>query len=146
MQNIKKSRAGLTLVELILSIAILGMIIVTFMPIFVMSAKTNSRSEVTLDSTYLGKDAMELAYDFSRTVPYNELKNKLINEKGFKEISSNKYSYEYEDKKYLHISFTENGNLIKVVTKIYKHKSMNKLEVQYETLYSWIGRGILSEK
>ena len=146
MQNIKKNRAGLTLIELILAIAILGIIAVAFMPLFVMSAKTNSRSEVTLDSTYLGKDVMESVYDLSKTVPYNELKNKLINEKGYTELSSNIYSYEYEDKKYLHISFTENENLIKVVTKIYKDKSMNQLEVQYESLYFWIGRGILSEE
>ncbi|ABW18165.1 type II secretion system protein [Alkaliphilus oremlandii] len=146
MKIIKKTKAGLTLIELIVSIAIIGMIVVAFMPLFVMSSKTNNRSETILDSTYLGKDVMELVYNLSKTVPYNELKNKLVSEKGYTELSSNTYLYEYEDKKCLYISFTESENLIKVVTKIYKDKSMNQLEVQYESLYSWIGRGILSEE
>ena len=56
--------------------------------------------------------------------------------------------YKYKDKKYLYIEFNEReeGNLIGVIVKIYKDKNMNELEVQYESLYSWIGRGILDEK
>jgi prepilin-type N-terminal cleavage/methylation domain-containing protein len=143
VQNIKKNRAGLTLIELILSIAIIGLIAVSFMPLFVMSAKTNSKSETTLDSTYLGKDAMELAYGLSQDISYEKLGDELVGE-GYSKISDNEFGYEYSDNKYLNIKFTEEGNLIKVVVKIYK--DMNQLEVQYESLYSWKGRGILSEE
>lgn len=145
MKVLKKTKAGLTLIEIVLSLAIVGIIAVTFMPLFVMSAKTNTRSEVTLDSTYRGKDVMELAYSLSKTIPYNELDSKLVNEKGYTKFSDGTYYYEYEDKKYLYIVFTEDGNLVRVVTQIYKDKNMDQLEIKYETLYSWIGRGILSE-
>ena len=109
MQNIKKNRAGLTLIELILSIAIIGLIAVSFMPLFVMSAKTNSKSETTLDSTYLGKDAMELAYGLSQDISYEKLGDELVGE-GYSKISDNEFGYEYSDNKYLNIKFTEEGN------------------------------------
>lgn len=146
MKIATKTNAGLTLIEMILAIAIMGILTITFIPLFVMSANTNDRSEVTLDATYLGIDVMELVYDLSKTVPYDDLSNKLVNEIGFIQLSGNVYTYEYADDKYLQITFTESGNLIKIVAKIYKDKSMEDIEAQYESLYSWIGRGGLSEE
>jgi len=150
MNNIKNNETGLTMIELLISIAVIGIIIVAFIPLFLMSAKTNTRSEVTLDSTYLGKDAMEAVYYLSKTFPYESLEGKLkekLEEKEYieisKDISENIYVYEYKDKKYLTIKFKEEGNLIRVIVKIYKDENMNKLESQYESLYSWFGRGIL---
>lgn len=139
MQNIKKANAGLTLIELIISIALIGMIVVAFMPLFVMSAKTNIKSEVTLDSTYLGKDAMELAYYLSQNTPYKELEGELVDRGYSVDGSQNTFGYEYSDKKYLNMKFSEDGNLVRVTAKIYKDKDMNQLEVQYESLYSWVG-------
>ncbi len=155
MQNIKKTRAGVTLIELILSIAIIGLIVVSFMPLFVMSSKTNSKSETTLDSTYLGKDEMEVAYNLSKNIDYEDLESILLGEKQservevekvYDKIDDYEFGYEYSDNKYLNMKFDEEGNLVKVVVKIYKDKNMNQLEVQYGSLYSWKGRGILSGK
>lgn len=142
MQNIKKYRAGLTLIEIILSIAIIGIITVAIIPLFVFSAKTNSKSETTLDSTYLGKDAMELVYHLSKNTPYEDLENELISRGYSSDISKKIFGYEYSDKKYLNMKFSEEGNLVRVIVQIYKDKSMNELEGQYESLYSWIGRDI----
>lgn len=151
MNNIKNNETGLTMIELLISIAVIGIIIVAFIPLFLMSAKTNTRSEVTLNSTYLGKDAMEVAYYLSKTVSYESLEEKLkekLEKKEYieisKDISENIYVYEYKDKKYLTIKFKEEGNLIRVIVKIYKDENMNKLESQYESLYSWFGRDILN--
>ena len=139
MENIKKSRSGFTLIELILSIAIIGMIIVSFMPLFVMSAKNNNRSENMLSATYLGKDAMELAYHLSTTVPYNDLASELVDTEGYINLSNGAYGIESGDEKYIHIQFTkgENEKLVKVLVKVYEDQRMNQLEVQYESLYFW---------
>ena len=139
MENIKKSRSGFTLIELILSIAIIGMIIVSFMPLFVMSAKNNNRSENMLSATYLGKDAMELAYHLSTTVPYNDLGSELVDTEGYINLSNGAYGIESGDEKYIHIQFTkgENEKLVKVLVKVYEDQRMNQLEVQYESLYFW---------
>lgn len=133
---------GLTLIELIISIAILGIIIASFIPLFVMSANSNRKSENTLDSTHLGKDAMEVAYSLSKNTDYEELEIQLV-DKGYEKLGDNKFGFEYVNNKYLNMKFSEDGNLVRVIVKIYKDKNMTELEVQYESLYTWIGRGIL---
>jgi type II secretory pathway pseudopilin PulG len=142
MKKTRNSESGLTLIELIISIALIAMILIAFLPMFIMSAETNTKSETTLDSTYLGKDAMEMAYDLSKNkeIIYEDLDNVLVDEKGYSKESNNAYSFEYSDKKYLYIIFDkeDNTNLVRVVVKIYKNNSMNQLEAQYETLYSWL--------
>jgi type II secretory pathway pseudopilin PulG len=142
MKKTRNSESGLTLIELIISIALIAMILIAFLPMFIMSAETNTKSETTLDSTYLGKDAMEMAYDLSKNkeIFYEDLDNVLVDEKGYSKESNNAYSFEYSDKKYLYIIFDkeDNTNLVRVVVKIYKNNSMNQLEAQYETLYSWL--------
>lgn len=146
MKEIKKSRKGLTLVELVLSIAILGIIFIGFMPLFILSAKTNNQSQATLTSTYLGKDTMELVYHLSETLPYErlgeELKKKGYKESGFKNI----FNYTYEDDRFLELKFSEEGELIKVLARIYEDKTLRKLQAQYESLYFWLGRDMIGEK
>ena len=146
MFNSKKSKAGFTIIEVILSITIIGLIVIAFMPLFTMSATTNSRSKAILDSTYLGKDAMELIYDLSKTIPYKDLREELENEGYIYDQVNNIFSREYSNKEYLTIKLDEEGDLIRVIVKAYGDKSMEKLEAQYESLYSWIGRGILNGK
>lgn len=154
MKKIQKNRAGITLIELVLAIAIIGIIAVSFMPLFVISSNTNSKSEATLKSTYLGKDVMEVAYDLSKNIDYDKLEIELeakLDEKHHNKIPDNEkpdqdgFWYE-KDNKYININFTPKGNLVEIIVKVYKDKSKNQLEVQYESLYSWKGKGILSEK
>ena len=139
MRNIKKGRSGLTLIEVTLAIAIIGMIIISFMPLFIMSAKNNNKSENMLSATYLGKDAMELAYHLSKTVPYEDLGDAMVGTEGYKSLSNGAYGFKYSDDKYIHIQFTkdENEGIVKVHVKVYKDQAMNQLEVQYESLYIW---------
>ncbi len=135
VKKIINKNAGLTLVELILAIAILGMIIIAFIPAFLMSAKTNNRAEKALESTYLGKDVMEAVYELSKTASYEELKSKLVTEKGYTKLSENTYKREISDNRVIYLSLTENDKLLTVVTKIYNDVSLSQLEVQYESLY-----------
>lgn len=158
MKRIQKARAGVTLIELILSIAIIGIIVVSFIPLFVITSNTNSKSQAALKSTYLGKDAMEVAYTLSRNIDYEKIESDLedrleieLKEQNYSKIPNNERSDEdgfwyKKDDKYLNIKFTKTDNLVKVIVKVYKHNNRNELEVQYESLYSWKGKGILSEK
>lgn len=143
MNNIKNNETGLTMIELLISIAVIGIIIVVFIPLFLMSAKTNIRSEVALDSTYLGKDAMELIYNLSQNILYKDLDSKLTDEDYIYDESTNTHKHEYDGQKYVTAEFKEENNLIRVVVKVYRD---DKLEAQYESLYSWFGRGILGEE
>lgn len=138
----KKDIGGLTLIELIISIAIIGIIAIAFIPLFTMSAKANRKSETMLGSTYTGKDAMEYIYQISRETAYRDIGSKLI-EKGYVETSqSNIWEKKIDDKRHLKIEFKEEGNLIRTIVRVYKGE---QVESQYESLFTWKGRGILSD-
>lgn len=146
--------AGLTLVELLLSITVIGIIVISFIPLFTVSAKTNLMAETTLDSTYLGKDAMEVIYKLCRSIEYEDLdafKNELgeqLEDRGYYEDTSwggDSFNYIYKDNRYLTVNLDEEGDLIRAMVRIYVDESMNELEVQFESLYARLGRGILSE-
>ncbi|MGI6731032.1 MAG: type II secretion system protein [Anaerovoracaceae bacterium] len=153
MKQVTKNNAGLTIVELMVSIALIGIILAGFLPLFVMSANTNQRSETTLDSTYMGKDGMEFIYHLSREFPYEDLTEAileqfseekmphatLVNYSGHASIK--KIEYEYRDDKSMNIELKPEGNLIRVEVKVYDDSSMNTVKAQYESLYSWTGRG-----
>jgi len=132
----KKCKAGFTIIEVLLSIVIIGIIASVCLPIFTLSAKTNRQTEQTLDSTYLGQNAMEEVYHLSRSIPYEELANH-----GYTYVKGKYiYSHEYDSGKYLTIEIEkekENNDLVRVIVKVYDNKDMNKLETQYESLYIW---------
>ena len=60
-----KNNKGLTLIEVIVSIALLGLVVMGFMQLFTVSSIVTSKSEDVLEATYTGKDTMELIYNLS---------------------------------------------------------------------------------
>jgi hypothetical protein len=146
ISGIKNSQSGLSLTEIMISITLIGFIVAVFMPLFVHSASNNSKSISVLDATYLGKDVMEFVYNLSGTVPFESLEEILVDGNGYVDLPNTTYGYEYEDRKYLCLKFSEAGNLVRVVATIYKNSAMDSVEAQFESLYAWTGRGILSEE
>lgn len=74
MRKLRDDDRGITLVELIVSIAILAIIVLPFLNSFVMAAKTNAKSKNELNATHLAENIMEgveknsmktLAYQFN---------------------------------------------------------------------------------
>ena len=137
------NKKGLTLVELIITIALIGLIAVVFMPVFLLSAKTNKQSEDKLSATYFGKDAMEMVYQISEDTEF-------IQDKLNVAFSTNDYTYnpttkiykkDNSDSSYTTVELLKKENIINVMVKVYENKTTNKLEVQYETLYFWKGLG-----
>lgn len=136
----------MTLIEVMISFTILGIIVAAFTPLFVLSAKNNDETGNMLDSTHLGKDIMEFVYNLSLSVPFEDLGEELVDNHGYTDLTGDSYGYEFENGKYAQLEFLESENLINVVLKIFNNIGMNRLEVQFETLYVWVGRGILSEE
>ncbi|RHW42724.1 hypothetical protein D1B31_03830 [Neobacillus notoginsengisoli] len=64
-----KSEAGVTLVEVLASITILFIIIVSMLPMFVQSTRSNSHSKTIMDATYVAAANMETVYHFVSTEP-----------------------------------------------------------------------------
>lgn len=142
----KKHKKGITLIEIIVSLALIGIIIIGFMPLFILSAKGNSKSENTLESTYQGKDTMELIYYLSKNITYDELEQKLKDRGYSLDKAKGFFTYKYDDNKYTILKIKEENNLVRVIVENYKDINMTELEAKYESLYSWRGKGVLNEK
>ena len=152
MDKVIKNESGLTLLEIIIAIAIISMVGLTFMMSFSMSARTNVKARTTLDASYLGKDAMEMIYNnLGKINPYSheemefelekegysyndeELKLKL-REEGYSD-SDGIYSKKFNHGKVLTIKLEDEGKLIRVLVRVFKDDSLISVEAQYETLY-----------
>ena len=144
MRQLINNRDGLTLVEILIAITIIALIAAAFVPLFVLSAKSNVRSETVLDSTYVGRDAMELIYGLSKEVQYDQLADELVS-LGYDKLPDNEFGLEYDGSKYLVMKFIEEDELIRTIVWVYDNPDRNRVEVQYESLFTWLGRGFLEE-
>lgn len=126
LKKLKNKRDGLTLIEVILSLAILGIIIISFLNMFVFSTVTNSKSEDIMDATYIAQGRIEKRFEESkdRTVPIPLDIGKIYSD------SIEGYWIEEE---ILNID----DNLVRLIVKVYSDESKNKLEAQMETYLLW---------
>ncbi|NLY86610.1 MAG: hypothetical protein GX077_09700 [Tissierellia bacterium] len=150
MFKCRKEEAGLTIVEVILSLAIIGIIAAVFIPMFTMSAKANERSKAALDSTYVGQDVMELAYHLCKSVPFDESVGRLEEalgkeltkpERGYSKISDKEFRHKSGKQVIIDIGIKEGyEDLVRIYVEVYG-KDKKQLEAQYESLYIWEGSG-----
>lgn len=66
---------GISLVEVVASIVIIGLIFFGFYSFFVTSKKISVSSEKNVDATYIAQNSMEELYNLLKTVSISELKN-----------------------------------------------------------------------
>lgn len=86
---------GLTLVEIIASIAILSIILFVILFVLLQSIQANKTSEEIVDATYIAQTTMEHIYDTSQTKPYDQwLANQ---ERKTSEKNHDKVSFEQEN-------------------------------------------------
>ena len=146
MQIIKKDKSGLTLLEILLSIAIIGIILIAFISLFTISGKINIKSESILKSTYIGQNVMEIIHSASKNIEFDEFNTNLEEELGdnflLDATRENIFIYREEEslEKFVKIKIEKEAdmkNLIRVLVKIYDDKDLKTLEAQYETLYYW---------
>lgn len=144
MRNISSyfsSEQGLTLIEVLASIVILFIIIVSMVPMFVQSAKSNIISQNITDSTYLAQKEMEEVIYLNTNSESPSLANlsEGILIKGYSNdpTCSNCYGISKEGH-YVFVQLnTLSDELGKVVLKIYKDDKKNKQEAQMEMILSW---------
>lgn len=74
-----KTDSGTTLVELLAAIAILSIIVVSFLGVFIQGARTNSRASDLNEMTFIAQGHMEEIVHYSQTTPNEEL----LTKKGF---------------------------------------------------------------
>lgn len=126
LKKLKKKRKGLTLIEVILSLAILTIIIIPFLNMFVFSTVTNRKSEDIIDATYIAQERIEESFKGSkdRTVPIPL------------EIGKN-YSGSIEGYWVEEEILSIEDNLVRIIVRVYSDDSKNKLEAHMETYLLW---------
>ena len=134
-KNLLSSSKGLTLIEILGSIVILGIIAVSFITLFIQSARTNTISESILDTTYIAQKQIEEFYHLKN------LSNKDMTNLGFEKIeidcdNDSCYSKESEGY-YIWTEFkhsTDRSQLVHVIVKVFNNKKKDKLKAQMETI------------
>jgi type II secretory pathway pseudopilin PulG len=139
----KSHDEGLTLVEILASIVILSMLIISFLALFLNSAKSINKTEVIIDSTYVVQTKMEEIYGISQTYNFS---NSLSRYSGldWSEIASNqpltKITMIQNNDYFITAEITKNvnsPNLVTVLIKAYNNESKQHLETQMETILLW---------
>lgn len=71
--NKKLDQRGISLIEVIVSILLISIILITFYGMFIQSKKTNNTAEATGDATYLAQTEMEKVYQLSTSISLSQL-------------------------------------------------------------------------
>lgn len=70
---------GLSLIEVIASILLLSIILISIFTMLTQSAKTTKNSEEIIQATYLAQTEMEIFYSYSKKYPYDNFKSNFQN-------------------------------------------------------------------
>lgn len=140
---------GLTLVELLGSIVILSIILVTFLAFFIQSAKTTKVSGEMIDASYIAQQQAEEIYNQTNYRNYAELINYLIEsdyahthkaDESIDELSIEKDDYRIE--LYLSPAENEEGAIADLYTLLIEvYDSTDKQSAQVETKFFIDGVG-----
>jgi type II secretory pathway pseudopilin PulG len=132
------SESGITLVEIIASIAILSLVILTFLPLFSQSMRSTKVASDMLDSTYLAQSTLENVYHLTTVYPFSEAVNH-VDDMTFLGTEDKWYRYvQYKDGAYIELLIEVPDNeLSNILVKVYSDDTKSKLEAQMETIYRW---------
>ena len=144
MKKGKKNRFvnenGLTLVEVLASIVILSIILVSILMILLQSMKAKQTSEEIIDATYIAQTEMEFLYDLSRQ-DGNHIEE-IIN-RGYTELPDDEVFISETDEGFeVEITLTtpsENNlsDMKRVIVKVYDQENLEKPKAQMENLFEW---------
>ncbi|MCH1626587.1 hypothetical protein [Fredinandcohnia quinoae] len=139
------SEKGITLLEVLTSIVILTIIVITFLSMYIQSASTNNVSKDILDTTYIAQSEMEAIYNINKNeINITDGLSRIQNGLGYRLIRGDYNAdfnfYKIVNDYYILLSIQAEGNeseLYKVIINIFNDSSMSQKEAQIETLFSW---------
>ncbi|OCA87684.1 hypothetical protein A8F94_07460 [Bacillus sp. FJAT-27225] len=146
------SQRGVTLIEIVASIAILFLIIVFLVPMFTQSARSTSHSRQMMNGTYVAEAHMETVYNLIVNVPPRENADTYLNEVQTSLTDRNSFNYtlkpcpsgvtgkcfeKNDNGHYVNIQLSNSGtNLVKVKVEVY-NESKAIQQSKMETVLAW---------
>jgi prepilin-type N-terminal cleavage/methylation domain-containing protein len=143
ISNKLKQNIGVTLIEILISMAILSVILTSFLSAFILSTKSNVIAGNILDATYAAQDCMEDLYSLSinwtndpdRTLMGNV--NAALQSKDFKDRGDGSYD-KYINDYYAKVQIRDLGkNRLNVIVRVYEKSSLTNLQAQMEHILAW---------
>ncbi|RDU37015.1 hypothetical protein DRW41_09995 [Neobacillus piezotolerans] len=142
-----KSQRGLTLIEILAAMMILTIIIVSMLPMFAHSARSNSFSKNMIDATYVAEAHMETAYNLVSTVPSLDSATASLTSIAYGYTlttadcpAGSKCFYKADSGHYVFVQVANAGlanEMAKVKVKVFKDSTKAVKEAQMETLLTW---------
>lgn len=131
---------GISLVEVIASIVLISIILLSFYKLFLQSATTTKTTEHIIDATYVAQTEMEKFYSLSKSKNFpNELDQEVFTGYQYKRVNNGFYIYENKtdySNYLLELKLKPlTNNLTRIVVKVYDKKGV--LKSQMETTLDW---------
>lgn len=131
---------GMTLIEVLVSLVILSIIVVSILPFFIQSSRTTDLSENIVNATLLAETEMESIINMNTTLPSESLEdfsNRILARGYERDPSCNGCYGMYKDRQYISIQLSDmSGNLGKVILRIYDDNK-NRVASQMEMILTW---------
>lgn len=143
LKSLIKSNTGSIFVEILISLILISMVLLTFMSMFVTSAKVNRKSRDVLDATYSAQDLMEYLYDLSLSKSLEtslaELQNSILTDSFHEEIADEQVILgKYDDKDVaITIKDTEDEKLSLVKVEVYSDATYKQSQAVMQSNLLW---------
>ncbi|WP_462412933.1 prepilin-type N-terminal cleavage/methylation domain-containing protein [Neobacillus sp. Marseille-QA0830] len=134
------SQKGVTLIEILASIVILSIIVISLMSFFAQSSLANTNTKKMQSATYIAVKAMEEVNNtISTTVQPSDLN--LLSLSGYSKVTGTTSTFEKSPNPAGYfvrvVLVPKTSPMISIKVKVYQDSSMSKLEAQMEMLVSW---------
>lgn len=138
MDKNSRNQDGLTLVEVIASLALISIIIMGVMAFFSTAVKTNDTTETLLDASYVNQRYMEEIYRLADTVDEPE-RDQALSDAGWTRKSGGRFEREASGY-HLELTITDartGTDLKNILLKVYRDPEHTRLASQMETKRQW---------
>ncbi len=143
VKSLVKSNTGSIFIEVLISLILISMLLLTFMSMFVTSANVNKRSRDVLDATYFAQNLMEELYDLSLSksleTSLDELQNSILTDSFHEEIADEQVILGKYDDKHIAITIkdTEDEKLSLVKVEVYSDDTYTQSQAVMQSNLLW---------
>lgn len=131
---------GMTLIEVLASLVILSIIVVSILPFFIQSSRTSNLTESIVSATLLAETEMENIINMNTTHPsksLEEFSNQILARGYERDPSCNGCYGMYKDRYYVSVQLNDiSSNMGKVILRVYDDNK-NRIASQMEMILSW---------
>lgn len=143
LKSLIKSNTGSIFVEILISLILISMVLLTFMSMFVTSAKVNRKSKDVLDATYSAQNLMEELYDLSLSktleTTVGDLRSSILSDSSYEDLDDEEVIRGKYDDLDVAITITdkEDEQLTLVSVEIYSDNTYTNRQAVMESNFLW---------